>query len=407
MADLLQTIRDINNGVPDPSKAPPTPQTPPPTPSPTPPATPPGNETPPETPPAQQVKTIPPDPSFVRKPNEQATPPAATVTPPTTPSKPGEPVVPVTPSVAPEIIPDEKFYGHLSTLTDGTIKSEQDFGKFVERYNELEETVAKGIQPVFKNERAKLVHSILSENEGMEPQALMRIARALSFSTEGKSPKDILFQQYLMDPKNSDLTELTAQEFFNAEYDAKYSDMDSNLVRKREHDQAVKLATAEVSKFQNDLKVAEAPAQQVNTELIGNITKAVDGFGGVKLAFTDNPQEADFLTVPLDNPQELAVLQDKILNPDKAYNEFISQFDVRTEQGRLDLIRETWERENHKVLRERAFEHGQKTERLKMVNQAANASTPKDVSQTGNPAAPAAAGNLWDAWADAQNKKSA
>ena len=389
---LQDTIKSFNDnaGTPATSETPPTS-----TPAPAEP------KTPQITPPAQtQSTTLPKTPPEPVVPPGKETPPA---TPPVAQPAAGTP--PATPP-APEQIPDEKFYGRLSELTDGTIKTEQEFGKLIDRYNELEETVAKGVQPVFKNERAKLVHSLLSENEGLEPQAAMRILRAISFKPEGKSEKDILFAAYLMDPKNSDLSELDAQKYFDAEYTKKYENKENDLALQREHVLAVKNATADIAKIQSDFTAVEAPAQQANKETMDRISKAVDGFGGVRLSFTDNPQETDFLNIALEDPQELEAIKAKILDPNSAYNEFVSQFDYKTEQGFQDLVRETWERDHHVEIRQKAYEKGVKVGELKMINQAANASDPKRIDQVGTPAAPGTK-TMFDAWADAQNKKSA
>lgn len=342
------------------------------------------------------TKTIPKDPPFVKQvqqPTEKETPPA-------TPAQPaaGTPAAPT-----PDEVPDEKFYSRLSALTDGSVKSEKEFGQFVERFNELGDIVAKGVKPVFKNERAQLVHSLLSENEGLEPQAAMRVLRAISFKPEGKSEKDILFAAYLMDPKNSDLNELDAQKYFDAEYTKKYADKENDLALQREHALAVRNATSDIAKIQNDFKAVEAPAHEANKETLDRITKAADGFGGIRLSFTDNPQETDFLNIPLEDSQEIEAIKADILDPNRAYNDLISQFDYKTEQGYQDLIRETWERKNHRMIRQVSWEDGFKKGQLAKVNEAANASNPKRIEQVGAPPAPQKE-SFMDAWGNAQKK---
>lgn len=352
-----------------------TPPTPPATPSPEPPPTTqtaPPAVIPPATPPATpQAKTIPKDPPFVKPTAAQATPPGG-----------AEPAV-----VPPVTVPEDVLHSRLSELTGGSVKTTKDLLAVLEQRKQLEEQAKKGFEPKFKDERAKLVHQLLVDNAGREPEAAMRTLRALNFSPEGKTEKDFLFEAYLLDPKNSDLTPLSAQRFFEAEYEQKYSDLTDNPLRQREQQLAVKDAKAMIEKIQSDFKLAEEQPLKVSKEVEGAIAAAVQNFGGVKLSFSDNPQESEMLTVTLDNPQELQTIQSAILNPDDAYNKFLSNFDFRTPQGYADLAREIWERNNHAMLRQQAFDHGRKLGKLDKVNEIRNASNPKDISNVGLPGA--------------------
>lgn len=309
----------------------------------------------------------------------------------------GEPQA--TPTPAP--VPDEVFNNRLSELTDGSLKSLGDFERVIGHYNELLEQAEKGFEPKFKDERAKLVYQLLDQSAGNEPEAAMRVLRALNFKPEGKSPKEILFERYQLDPKNSDLTPFKAQEYFDIEYDQKYGDLESNPLRQRQLDLEVRASLEEIQKVQNDFKTADQEPAQRNEKVERSLKTAVESFGGIKLAFSENPTENDFLNIAVDDPMELQAINAEILNPNQAYNDFIAQFDFNTPQGYEDLVRETYERRNHKEIRQRAYDQGIKLGRLQAIQEARNASTPRDVSNVGTPPA-AGQKSFLDTWAEAK-----
>ncbi len=370
------------------------PQTPP-TPAP---STPPANPAPtpaPVVPPANQAATDKkiPDPPFVRQPKDQPNPAA-------TPPVAGQPPAAVEPPAA---TPDV-FVSRLSELTAGKIKSEKEFSGLIQRYSQLEEQVAKGVEPKFADERAKKVHQILTQNAGQEPEAAMRLLRALNFKPEGKSPKDFLFEAYLLDPKNSDLTPLDAQKYFEADYDDKYSDIENNLLKQRNLAQASREAKEAILKTQNEFKVAEQGPAKYDERVVESITGAVKSLEGFKLSFTDNPQETDFLNVAITDERELSALQDEIMNPTEAHNRFLSQFE--TENGGFDYdgyAGEVYQRNHWREIAQQAHDHGRKLERIAMLNEARNSSDPKQPHQVSNPA-PAAGLNFLQTWEQAQKK---
>lgn len=349
-------------------------------------------ETPPATPPTTPAST---EPKAGEKPPEQtipATEPKKDTAP--TEPKPGE--APVATETPKEVeVPDPVFYGRLSKLTEGSIKSEQDFIGFVNHYNELLEQAEQGFQPKFKDERAKLVHQLLTDNAGREPEAAMRTLRALAFKPEGKSAQDVLFEAYLLDPKNSDLGPIEAQEYFKAEYDKMYSDIEENPLTKRQQALAVREATDTINKIKTDFKPAEdkqpEQARQISEQVERSIHEAVDNFGGIKMAFTDNPQEGDYLTMAIEDPQELETLKQDSLNPQGWWNDFMGQF--TNAQGQFDkdsyqaFVREFYEMRNHAKKAQLAYEHGRKSMELEFINKARNASDPKKPADLGQPGA--------------------
>ena len=285
-------------------------------------------------------------------------------------------------------VPDDVFFARLSKLTDGAVKSTDDFQGLIKQRNELAEQAKKGFEPKFSSEKAKLAHQILSQSAGDEIPSAMRTLRALAFDLSGpagKDPKDILFEKFLLDPKNSDLSPSKAQSIFEAEYESEYGEMEGNVLKQRKHDVAVREAKESILKVQNDFKLTEEKPRQVAQFIETGVAESVKGFKGLKLEFpTSDPKVNDSLNVAIDNPQQLQMLQDMILNPDKAYNELVSQFETADGYDFDALRDELYQRANHKELRQKAFEEGRRLGKLDKVNEASNASqNGKDISKQG------------------------
>lgn len=365
-----------------------------------------GPEAPVETPPEPPVQTpaaqVVPPVEPVKPPESQTEPIAAQ--PPnntTVPAEPSNATPPATPNEDLDI-PSEKFYGHLSKMTGGTIKSEEEFAGMITHYNELLEQAEQGFQPKFKDERAKLVYQILAENEGREPEAAMRTLRAISFNPEGKSAKDVLFEAYLLDPRNSDLGPIEAQRYFEAEYDEKYHDVDGNPIKERQQALAVRDAKDAITKIKDGFSASEEPAREISEKVVSAISSAVEKFGGVKLAFTDNPQESDYFTMATE-PKELESLKQDALNPQEWWAKFLSGFETEKGFDYQSFIREFHEMRNHHKKAELAHKNGYKLGQLAQINQARNASDPKRIDQA-QPAGPGRDRTLYETWAAAEAK---
>lgn len=349
---------------------------------------------------------IPPTPSVVEK-TEPAQPAGETVVEP--------PPAGAAPATTPPVDtnPDSVFSERLSSLTDGHLKSVDDFVGLINRLNDLEAQAEEGFKPKFKDERAALVHKILAENPGNETEAAMRTLRALSFKPEGKSPKDVLFQAYLLDPKNSDLSELQAKDFFEAEYSEKYSGLDpdntnenTKRTAQRTQDLAVKEALANITQIQGDFKTVEEKPAAIAQDVEVSIKKAVENFGGIRIAFTDNPQENDYLNVAISDPQELAAIQQMALDPIGEWNQFMEQFSLPN--GKFDYpnyVRAHYERTHAVELRQAAYDHGFTAGKLAKVNETRNASDPKQIHQQGAQGGAQRPVSFQDAWLGAANAK--
>lgn len=346
------------------------------------------------------AKTTPPTPT-TPTPEPGETPPATPADDPlknTAPAEPKSATTPATPSEDLDI-PDEKFYGHLSKMTGGTIKSEEEFAGMINHYNELLEQAEQGFQPKFKDERAKLVYQILAENEGREPEAAMRTLRAISFNPEGKSAKEVLFEAYLLDPRNSDLGPIEAQKYFEAEYEEKYHDVEGNPIKERQQALAVRDAKDAIKKIKDGFSATEESAREISEKVVSAISSAVEKFGGVRLAFTDNPQESDYFTMTVE-PKELESLKQDALNPQEWWAKFLTGFETEKGFDYQAFIREFHEMRNHHKKAELAHKNGFKLGQLAKINETRNASDPKRIDQA-QPAGQGKEQTMYEAWAGA------
>lgn len=296
---------------------------------------------------------------------------------------------------------DSVFSEDLSALTDGHLKTKDDLVGILQHYNELLTQAEEGFKPKFKDERAKKVHQILADSPGMEPAAAMRTLRALNFNPEGKTSKDYLFEAYLLDPKNSDLSESRAARLFEEEYNETYGDIEGNDRKQRNLELSVKEAKATIDKIQGDFKsIEEAPAR-ISKEVEETIQKVASSFGGIRIPFTDNPTEMDYLNVPVNDPKVLASLQEIALNPKEASDRFISQFATQNGYDYPAYFQALYERENAPQLRQQAYDHGYKQGQLAKTRQIANASEKKDIADSGGAPPSSAPKSVSEAWAKA------
>ena len=288
-------------------------------------------------------------------------------------------------AVKSEPLSEDLIFNRLSELTGGKIKSKTDYEELVKQRDELQEQATKGFEPKFKNEREKWAHQLLSQSTGDEIGTAMRTLRALKYEPEGKDKKETLFEAYLLDPKNADLTEQKALEYFNADYEQKYGDIEGNILKQRELDLAHRSAKESILKVQTDFKaVDERPQHQaIAKDIENNVIAAVKSLTAVKIAFKDNPTENDFLNVALNDPKELQQLQEVIFNPDQAYNEMVAQFETDKGFDFNGLVRKQYIMRNAEKLIKEAFNQGKTIGDLERINKARNATDPKKPSDLG------------------------
>lgn len=381
-------------------------ETPPSPPAPEPPVTPPAGTAEPAKPtpkPAAQPpkkedgpEYTPPDPAFIKK--EEG-------------STPAEPAPPA------PAVNDEVFYSRLSEVTEGSIKTQDDLVRLITDYNDLVEQSQKGFEPKFSDERAKWAYQLLTQNQGKEPEAAMRTLRALSFDTKGKSEKEVLFEGYLLDPNNADLTPAKALQYFEAEFEEKYSLLGKDdaeltpeqqrqkLNQERQLANSVRETKGAIEKLQTEFKATEEEPRQVSEKVVSSINSAVDKFGGVKMTWAENPTDLDYLQIPVEDPQELQAIKQDVLNPNEWYNQFISQFDLSTPQGYEEFIQEFWMMRNHKKIAQLAYDHGYRLGDLARVNKLKNATPPADIAKgAAPPPASPAEKSFMETWAEAEKR---
>lgn len=333
-----------------------------------------------------------PDPAFVRKDEKPADPK------PTEDPKKGEPEKP-TDEAPPIGGNDEVVFKRLSEMTGGIIKSEEDFVGTINHYNELLDQAEKGFEPKFSDERAKWAYQLLNNNPGTELETAERTIRALRLDVKNMEPKEALFNAYLLDPKNSDLDPGSARQYFEAEYEEKYPDLDENPLAKRRHEVASREAKQAIEKLQQEFQAAEpGKPQQVAPEVIEAIGKTVENFGGVKIAFTDNPQEDDYLTVPVTDDK---ALRQNVESPSEWLNEHLNQFIEPNGGFNYEAYtQDMFEMINHKAIRQQAFDHGVKKGLKDKINQDRNQQTPQEIAKLGtqSPTPVDKPKSLYDAW---------
>jgi hypothetical protein len=338
----------------------------------------------------------PPETSVIEKKDPPTPAPGAEATPPG-----GEPPKPAA-IASPEAVLGET----LSALTEGHLKTKDDLVGLINHYNELVTQAEEGFKPKFKDERTRKAHQILADaGQGTEMATAMRTLRALNFNPEGKTPKDVLFEAFLLDPKNSDLSESRANRLFEEEYNEKYGDIEGNDRKTRNLELEVKEAKAMIDKIQTDFKVVDEEPARISKEVETSIQKVASEFGGIRIAFTDNPTEMDYLNVPVDDPKVLASLQEIALNPQAASDRFISQFATKNGFDYPAYYQALYEREHAAELRQKAYDHGFIKGQLAKVNEAANASTKKDISAAGTPVPDGAPKSLAEAFGNALSKQ--
>lgn len=313
---------------------------------------------------------------------------------PATPETPASTETPATPAsqatpASPALVDDTVFFGRVSEMTRGQIKSEKDFAGFMEKFNSLADQVQKGVQPKFESERAKLAYDILQKNPGQELDAAIRTATALKIAEKlpTMSDKDKLFNAFMLDPLNADLSLDDMKGVFDAQYEKRYGDAETrDILTKREHDIAVRQAAEAIQKVQSEFKVTQVEPERISQEVVSSVDKVVSSFGGVVLSFSDNPSDNELLNIPIMDDNELSQIKEDVLDPGKWHQNFLQQFELPNGGFNYEgYIQERWERENHKAIRMQAYEHGEKMGRLKYINEQRNATPPAEIADKGRP----------------------
>jgi hypothetical protein len=110
--------------------------------------------------------------------------------------------------------------------------------------------------------------------------------------------------------------------------------------------------------------------------------------------------------MPIEDPQELQALKQDALNPQEWWQNFLTGFETDKGFDYKNFIREFHEMRNHQKKAQLAYDHGFKLGQLAHINEARNASNPKDISRAGSPGVGnAGPKSVLDAWAQAESKR--
>lgn len=289
------------------------------------------------------------DPAFVRNADDTSQ------TPPTE----GDPAPPTTDADPAE---DVKVFTRLSDLTGGAIKSEQDFRETIEHYNQLLTEAEEGYQPKFKSEAHRLAFDLLANvPEGQEMETARRTLHTLSLDVSKLSDKDKLFEAYLLDPNNQDLTREQAWEYFDLDFEKRFANASDDKLVERELRIQARKAEETIAKTQKDFMAARESAETPegpNEEVASAVSKAVKGFGGLELAFAENASGDDLLRIPVDDPAEVQRLQDFASDPSKWWKELVNEFSTKDGFDYEGFTREIYELSNHRKIKTMIYNHG-------------------------------------------------
>jgi hypothetical protein len=273
----------------------------------------------------------------------------------------------------------QQTYSRLSELTSGTIKSENDFLGLIDRYNELATQAEEGFKPKFKNDAHRHAFELLAAaSEGQELDVARRTLHTLSLDTSKLKGKDLLFEGFLLDPENSDLTREQAWELFDEDFEKKYSGASEDKLLARELQKKERQAKELIEKTQGDFKTASSKASeepQVDPKVMASVKRAVDEFGGLTMGFSDDAAENEMLSIAADDPEELERLNRYVLNPQEYWKDLIQ--DHTTEQG-FDypgFVRTMYEHSNLQKIKRLVYDHGFETGKLSVLNKDRNSTT--------------------------------
>jgi hypothetical protein len=269
-------------------------------------------------------------------------------------------------------------FSRLSALTNNTIKNEEDLKNFIDQHNSLLEQVQKGVQPKFENERARWAYDLLSKNTGKELETAQRTLQALNLKLESMPDREKLFNSFVLDPTNSDLTPMQMKEIFDAEYEQKYSDVENNVLLKRQHTLAVRQAEDSIRKVQADFQSTQQEPERISEETIGMITNAVNSFKEFKVKVSNNPQ--DDLVMPITDRAQIDNIQKWMVDPTERHNALMNKF---VKNGKFDFDgykMELYARDNHEAIVRAALEKGEKMGMLKKILRDNNATTPAELA---------------------------
>lgn len=257
---------------------------------------------------------------------------------------------------------DTQVFSRLSELTSGAIKSEQDFRETIEDYNRLLAEAEEGYKPKFKSEAHRLAYDLLANvPTGQEMETARRTLHTLSLDLTKLSDKDLLFEAYLLDPDNSDLTREKAWEYFDADFEKRFANAADDKLVERELQKNSRKAKETIDKAQKDFQAARESAEVPegpSDEVVSAVSKAVKGFGGLEMAFSEDASGDDMLRIPVEDPKELQRLEEYASDPRKWWNDLLKDFSTKDGFDYEGFTREIYELSNHRMIKAKIYNHG-------------------------------------------------
>jgi hypothetical protein len=324
-----------------------------------------------------KTTTIPKDPEFANRNKTSQSTAAASAT--DDPTKTGAASADKKDDVTTDPVVEQKFYNRLSEMTGGYIKSENDFKDLVTRYNELATQAEEGFKPKFRNDAQKYAHDLLSKAaEGQELDVALRTLQTLKLDPAKLSGKNLLFESYLLDPDNSDLTREKAWEYFDESYEKRFANVSTDKLTERELQKEERKAREQIMKAQKDFKdstaVTDPETPQVNPEVIKSVERAVGEFGGFQVAFKENAPDNELLTIKVDDPSELEQLKRYTLDPQEFWKDLLKEHSDEKGFNYNSFVRAMWEFKNIDKVKSLSYDHGLNIGKRTVLNKDRNSS---------------------------------
>jgi hypothetical protein len=206
------------------------------------------------------------------------------------------------------------FEESLSEATNGLVRSSEELEAIVKENQNFKAQV----QPELEG-GAKQLYDFAQKFQGNEIGGARKMLHALSLDVDKMSPKDTLFESFMLDERNADLTRERAHEIFEEHYTNKYSDVADNILSARDLELATRDATSSIQSLQekyaqaeSETPVAQASAdQEAAIQEIGqNVDNVMSQFDGIE--FPTDESEENFVSFSVDTDEmrdELALAQ--------------------------------------------------------------------------------------------------
>jgi len=309
---------------------------------------------------------------------------------------PDEVVTPDAESVAPEDqtpgdYTQEDFEADFSTrlqeTSGGRLTTPDQITAILQENDSLKEQL-KNKQLEFPSERAKKVYDFAVKNDGNELAAAGQYLRVQGLDLAKLSPKDKQFELFALN--NPEMPRESAKEVFEAMYSKEFTDVETDVVAKYQHDKRTSEAEKKILALQEEYskapeRTANGP-QQPSPEEIQKITTGIDrslsDFGGIVMQFGDSLEEQ--VRVPM-TAEDASAFRETLINPNKLLERIMDSSMV---DGKFsnEAYRDTMFRLlNFDRIVTEARSNGFTTGQIKIVQDNKNTVAPKGQSGTAAP----------------------